>query len=92
MLALETHAHYLAVHTGFNGSQGNHLEQFIKDLTGDDGKEVVKESVSLSDIVAMGKQLQADESACPDGSLKAEREANERAIMDLFAKHRQPKP
>lgn len=87
-VALDTHSRVVAAATGFGGDKGGNYDKFIDRLneaTVTDAPE--KRTVSMSELVAMGHQVAADQAAAGDEA-RIEREAQEAAMQAMFERHR----
>lgn len=88
MVALDTHSRFLAAAAGFGGDKAGNLEAFYKRLAqADDKPQGEERTVSLSELAAMGRKVMAEQ-ADEDADARAEREAEEAAARDAFARHR----
>ncbi|MBB5700013.1 hypothetical protein [Sphingomonas yantingensis] len=89
-VALDTHARFVASAAGFGGDKGGHLQKFYERLAnGADGDpaQPAGRPIGLSEIVAMGKRAIADQAAASDVE-RAEREAEQAAVREMFERHR----
>lgn len=86
MVAVQTHATYLAASTAFNGSKGDHLKKFMESLVGGFTEQPAQtgQQIGLSALVALGQKLAAAEAS----DAQIAREAEQQAVFAMFEKHR----
>lgn len=87
-VALETNSRLIAAATGFGGDKKGTFQSFIDALIKETGEARTEtRQVSMQELVAMGKQIQ-EQIALESDEQRAEREAKDAAITELFARYR----